>query len=285
MSARVVLPGMPNLGRGYLGALATFARATPGPDTRLPATELATQPVHLDAERIARYNACCGFASGIVPITYPFVFTFPLQLALMTRADSPLRLPGLVHLGVDFIYRRALDVGAAYRASCAVTRQATTERGLEFALTVALLDAHGMIAWSGESRILARSSAPAARPRRGQRPRTPIIAGPVIAEIAAAANIGRRYAQVSGDWNPIHLGRLGARALGFERPIAHGMWTLARMIAASDRGGAPASLSAEFVSPLRLPGRLEVRQDAGRLGALDTTTERLVAYAEMKEIP
>ena len=285
MSARVVLPGMPNLGRGYLGALATFARAAPGPDTRIPVTELVTEPVHLDPDRLARYNLCCGFVRSAVPITYPLVFTFPLQLALMTRSDSPLRLPGLVHLGVTLRYVRALDTAASYRATCAVVGQTNTERGLEFTLGVTLLDGAGDTAWAGESRILARTAAPPGRTRRAPRTRTPDVAGPELEEIAVAANVGRRYAQVSGDWNPIHLGRLGARALGFDRPIAHGMWTLARMVAAIGRGHVGESLDADFISPLRLPGRLSLRGDPRRVGAFDATTGRLVALAEMKEIP
>lgn len=285
MSARVQLPGMPNLGRGYLGALATFARNAPGPNTRIPPTELVTEPVHLDRERLGRYNACCGFERAAVPITYPLVFTFPLQLALMTRSDSPLRLPGLVHLGVSLVYTRTLDVAAAYRASCAVTRQSNTERGLEFSLGITLCDESGEVAWTAESHILARAAIPAARSRRTTRARTPEVPGPEIEEVGAAANIGRRYAQVSGDWNPIHLGRLGARALGFDRPIAHGMWTLARMVAAVRRGAADESLTAEFLSPLRLPGRLSLRGTRERLGAFDASTGRLIALAEMKELP
>lgn len=285
MSRRIVLPGMPNLGRGYLGALATFARNAPDADTRIPVTELVTEPVHLDCDRLARYNACCGFAQAAVPITYPLVFTFPLQLALMTRADSPLRLPGLVHLGVDLVYTRALDADASYRAACSVVRQSNTERGLEFTLGITLCDEAGDTAWLGESRILARGTAPTTRSRRAPRTRVPDIAGPEVEEITAAANVGRRYAQVSGDWNPIHLGRLGARALGFDRPIAHGMWTLARMVSATGRGAAGESLTAEFVSPLRLPGHLSLRGSRDRVGAFDAATDRLVALAEMKEIP
>lgn len=285
MSRRVVLPGMPNLGRGYLGALATFTRNAPGPDTRIPVTELVTEPVHLDRDRLARYNACCGFAPAMVAITYPLVFTFPLQLALMTRSDSPLRLPGLVHLGVTLTYARALDTAAAYRASCSVTDQSTTERGLEFTLGVSLRDEGDVTVWAGESRILARGAAPANRSRRAPRSRAPDVTGPEIEEIAAAANIGRRYAQVSGDWNPIHLGRLGARALGFDRPIAHGMWTLARMVSATGRGAAGESLSADFLAPLRLPGHLSLRGTRDRVGAFEAASGRLLALAEMKDIP
>ena len=45
------------------------------------------------------------------------------------------------------------------------------------------------------------------------------------------ADLGRRYASVSGDRNPIHLYGVTAKAFGFPRQIAHGMWSKARSIA------------------------------------------------------
>ena len=39
---------------------------------------------------------------------------------------------------------------------------------------------------------------------------------------------------MSGDYNPIHLHRLAARALGFRQAIAQGMYTKARCLAALD---------------------------------------------------
>jgi acyl dehydratase len=47
-----------------------------------------------------------------------------------------------------------------------------------------------------------------------------------------APDTGRRYGAASGDRNPIHMHALGARAFGFARPIAHGMWSKARCLAA-----------------------------------------------------
>jgi acyl dehydratase len=55
--------------------------------------------------------------------------------------------------------------------------------------------------------------------------------------------VTRRYAQASGDLNPIHLDDDAARAVGLPRAILHGMWTLAqaaRTISAA--GGGPLSL-------------------------------------------
>ena len=65
---------------------------------------------------------------------------------------------------------------------------------------------------------------------------------------------GRRYAKVSGDVNPIHLSGLTAKALGFKRAIAHGMWVKARVLGAL-AGRLPDALEVDvaFRKPLFLP--------------------------------
>jgi acyl dehydratase len=68
--------------------------------------------------------------------------------------------------------------------------------------------------------------------------------------------LGRDYAKASGDYNPIHLTALSARAFGFPRAIAHGMWTLARAASALQppKRLASAVISGEFKLPMLLPG-------------------------------
>ena len=78
------------------------------------------------------------------------------------------------------------------------------------------------------------------------------------------ADLGRTYASVSGDANPIHLYPLTARALGFPRQIAHGMWTLARCVAAiENRLPTAVTVEAAFKKPVFLPGTVAfaARQD------------------------
>ncbi len=44
-----------------------------------------------------------------------------------------------------------------------------------------------------------------------------------------AANAGRQYAKLSGDFNPIHLSNITARLLGMRQAIIHGMHTVAKV--------------------------------------------------------
>jgi acyl dehydratase len=67
--------------------------------------------------------------------------------------------------------------------------------------------------------------------------------------------VGTDYAAVSGDHNPIHTSRLGARLFGgFPRPIAHGMWSKARCLAALE-GRLPEAYTCavSFRAPVPLP--------------------------------
>jgi len=75
-----------------------------------------------------------------------------------------------------------------------------------------------------------------------------------VAQWRLPGDLGRRYAAVSGDRNPIHMHDLPAKLLGFPRTIAHGMWTKARCLAAlENRLPASFSVQARFRKPVLLP--------------------------------
>ncbi|WP_037861232.1 MaoC family dehydratase [Streptomyces sp. NRRL S-340] len=83
---------------------------------------------------------------------------------------------------------------------------------------------------------------------------------PAVGEWRLADDLGRRYGAASGDRNPIHLHPLTARLFGFPRPIAHGMWTVARCLAAHGTPEA-ARVRAAFRAPVPLPGALTYAAD------------------------
>jgi acyl dehydratase len=70
--------------------------------------------------------------------------------------------------------------------------------------------------------------------------------------------VGPSYAAVSGDRNPIHTSRLAARALGFPRTIAHGMWSKAHCLAALE-GRLPERYTVDvaFKLPVLLPATVD----------------------------
>jgi len=251
-----------------LGALLSpFKR--PRPDAEFPRTPLVLPGLRIDLARLAVYERVCGFATGedALPITYPHVLGFPLTMRLMSGRDFPLPLLGLVHTSIEITRRERLAALGEYELSVYVDGLAPHRRGTEAAV-VTELRAGGDVVWESRSTYLARHGTATGSPPRASQP--PL---PDIAEWRLGADVGRRYAAVSGDRNPIHLHPLTARLFGFPRAIAHGMWTVARCLAAR---GAPdaARVRAEFRAPVLLPGtvtyaaryeRFELRGGDGRV--------------------
>jgi len=245
---------MAGLGTLYVKA----AVGAVGPRGReLPDTAL-TRDVTVDRGHVAEYARVCGFrVADALPVTYPHVLAFPLQVELMAQRSFPLPLPGLVHVRNRITAHRAVD--AAERLTVRVHAEALRAhpKGAQVDL-VARIDAGGEAVWEGRSTYLARgATAPEGQPEAPEP--AGVDADSPVATWRVDAGTGRRYARVSGDVNPIHLHPLTAKAFGFPRAIAHGMWTAARAVAAF-QGRLPGALDYDvaFGKPLLLPSTVQV---------------------------
>jgi acyl dehydratase len=197
------------------------------------------------------------------------VLGFPLAMRLMSGPDFPLPLLGLVHTSIRITRHRATPATGAYALTVYVDGLAPHRRGTQAAVVTEMRDG-GDVVWESRSTYLARHRT-SERPT-GQREEEPRPL-PAVDEWRLAGDVGRRYGAVSGDRNPIHLHPLTARLFGFPRTIAHGMWTVARCLAAH---GTPdtAKVRADFRAPVLLPGtvtyaaqggRFQLRGDGGRI--------------------
>src|SRR4051812_31318568 len=235
---------------------ALFARAAltaRGRGGALPDTRLAREGVQVDPADLAGYARVCRFPlADTLPVTYPHVLAFPLQVALMSDRSFPLALPGLVHVRNRIDVLRAIGAAEPLDLEVWAERFATHKSGATVDLC-ASAGVDGEEVWRGRSTYLARGAkAPEGAPESD--------VSVAIGEVRQAAtwrvpdDAGRRYARVSGDVNPIHLSGLSAKAFGFKRAIAHGMWVKARALAALS-GRLPEALSVDvgFAKPLFLP--------------------------------
>jgi acyl dehydratase len=276
MAPPTILDAAPRLGPLY--ARAALGSMLGGGGQTLPPTVLVRPDVVPDPAHVAHYARVCGFAlDDVLAPTYPHLLAFPLQVAVMAQRGFPLPLPGLVHVG------NAITVHRPLRASEACTVRVHAEglrahpKGAQVDL-VAEIRVGDEIVWEGLSTYLARGAAVPAGAQSGSahpdaggtvhaRPTDPGEAnrmdGPPTAVWQVDGGAGRRYAVVSGDVNPIHLHPLTARAFGFPRAIAHGMWTAARALACL-QGRLPAALRYDvaFGRPVLLPSTVELRSRA-----------------------
>ena len=248
--AVTVLESAPNLGQLYAKAAVTAWGRGGG----LPEDHLAMKGVEVDPAHLAAYTRVCGLPlNDVLPATYPHMLTFPLQMALMSDRSFPLALPGLVHvrnridvlrpIGADALLDLEVwaENFASHRSGAAVDLRATVSAG-------------GQEVWRSTSTYLSRGAkAPEGAPDADVE-----VAVGDLPRAAATWRIpddaGRRYAKVSGDVNPIHLSGLTAKAFGFKRAIAHGIWVKARVLGAlSGRLPDALALDVGFRKPLFLP--------------------------------
>jgi acyl dehydratase len=253
-----VLHRAPSLPRLYATAALT-ARGRTGTGS-LPQRALRQAAVRVDRERLLGYQRLCGFPVGdTLPHTYPHLLGFPLQMELMARRDFPLALPGMVHLENVVTVHRRLNPSDAFDVTVRAEHLREHPKGLLVDL-VTEVDVEGERVWDGRSTYLrrGRSRTVAATPVPAPEP----PAGDPVAVWRLPGDLGRRYAGVSGDVNPIHLHPLTARAMGFPRAIAHGMWTCARALAALGPATAEASTShVWFRKPVLLPSTVALAVD------------------------
>jgi acyl dehydratase len=243
---------MPRLGP-VLARAVLWRRHFSGPlaPDRLIASDQAVDP-----ERLWRFQRLCGFrVSDRLPPSYPHLMAFPLMMARFARPDFPFPVLGLVHLTNQL--RQLRPIRSSERLSFSVRladRRGHPAGELIDLITEASSDTEPV--WQETSSYLHRSGG-----RSGGGHKSP---EPVAATIGwdVPADIGRRYAAISGDRNPIHLHRLTARPFGFSRPIAHGMWLLARTLAAFE-GRLPGAfeLTGQFQAPVLLPSRVLLRSE------------------------
>jgi hypothetical protein len=229
----------------------------------VPRIEARLAKVSIDRKHLASYSEICGAAAGAtLPIAYPHVLATPLHLAMLGAEAFPVKLFGLVHVQNRIAMRQPLSAEEPAEIRAWIEGHRETDRGQEFDLHTEYVVANEPL-WDETCTFLARRKpAPGAKPGVSRGDTTPDGVAVKSSSFRAPAGLGRRYGFISGDVNPIHMSDLSARAFGFQRAIAHGMWSLGRL--ASDfeaeqfNGGC--ELSVNFKLPIYLPGWLMLQR-------------------------
>ncbi|HEX3649870.1 MAG TPA: MaoC/PaaZ C-terminal domain-containing protein [Pseudonocardiaceae bacterium] len=235
----------------------------------LPTGGLSRSGVVVDRTELAGYDRVCGFRlSDELPVTYPHVLVFGLQVALMTSADFPFGMIGLVHVANRISQTRPLRADEPVVLRTRAENLRPHERGTQFDLVSEVLT-DGEPVWSETTTYLRRAKQQAER--SGEKTVAPLARPDAVWRVPG--DIGRRYADVSGDRNPIHLHRLTARLFGFRRAIAHGMWSMARCLAFFE-GSLPAGYTVDvrFKLPILLPATVALTGTADEFTLADRRT-------------
>jgi acyl dehydratase len=235
--------------------LTTLRAVLPGRGDEMPG-DVLERDVRVKPDELAAYAHVCGFAlRDELPPTYPHVLAFPLHMELLARV--PFSAVGVVHVANRIVQHRPLLLGEelALRVSVSELRPHRRGRAFDFVSEVRV---DGELVWEDISTNLKRGDGDESLPREPEFELPPITAWWTLPD-----DLGRRYAGVSGDHNPIHMHGWSAKAFGFPRAIAHGMWTKARCLS-SLRLPDAFTADVRFKKPILLPSKVKFGEADGR---------------------
>lgn len=256
MSYSIQLRRSPSTFSLYMRAL--FAKGQAKQGMQLPRIDATLSDVRIAPKRVQKYARVCGFPEHAkqLPMPYPHMLAFPLHMEIMLHKAFPLPLLGLVHIRNEITQHRAIKLDETLDIHCYLNASAETDKGLEFEIKTEVRSC-GHLIWESVSTNLARMRNRNKAPKAKEAP----AALPTMQnseQWMLTTDLGRRYAAVSGDSNPIHLHPVSARLFGFKRHIAHGMWTKARAAAAlmPKLNAEHITLSVNFKLPIFLPAKV-----------------------------
>jgi len=295
-SAPTKAPGLlGSYGKAALAALPLVGKLPllPGGGGPLPSTILRRSTARLEPSELQALREVTEDRGEALPLLAPHLLAFPLHMQGMTDGAFPYPAIGTVHL--DNVVERTRPIAADEPLNLDVRfiGPYPHRKGATFTIETTVATG-GEIVWRERSTMLRIG----ATVPEGSTELTALAvpdqdAAPTKATTETwelPENLGRTYGAVSGDRNPIHLHPLSAKAFGFPRAIAHGMWTASRIASAfGDDLPDAATLAVRFERPILLPATVQLaRWKNGKntdLLVLSKDGSRIHARARLTEGP
>ena len=200
-----------------------------------------------------------------LPAPFLYLATQSIQLYMLTLPEFPLSPAGLVHLGVRFEQRKELPPEWQGDVVMSITNQRHSKKGLVLDIESRFENNTGTVHFIIVSSYLARAVKVRnddALPKLVSFDEKLFNGGHSFdTSFSVGQNEGRRYARLSGDFNPIHLYGWSAKLFGFKMPIIHGLYMISKVYSELYRQhkALPFEGFFQFKSPLYLPGKADLR--------------------------
>lgn len=207
----------PSVAAYMLRALYPGSLRKPLPFPPLRARWRTMQP---DPARLGRFLEITGLdADRGLPLLYPQIVTYPLQMVLLTHPSFPLPIWKVLQIRNCMLRHRAIPVDATLDAEVAVVGQRVLEKGLELDLHVGVRTGEAL-AWEGLTTYFYRGrfgQAEAGTPA----PAAPADTGEGLDRWQTGSGGGFQFGRISGDTNGIHYWGAYARLFGFKGALHH----------------------------------------------------------------
>lgn len=218
--------------------------------------EQSFQNIIIPKSDIAQYTQFIGFKSGN-PLCFLYLLAQRAQTQLMIQPQFTIPIPGLVHLAnnleqfsnfnhrIPFIIKANIKIKPAlHNGSIKPIAQ------VDFYQNNVIVATCTSTYWVKNKKSVAKK-----------------IAIPIESkvlknqfQIDIPYHIGKSYATISGDANPIHTQKWFARLLGFHQPIVHGWYMVSKIVESIEEltKSDIKSININFKSPVYMPSTLVV---------------------------
>ena len=218
------------------------------------------------AKHLSRYHqAFNGFVSD-VPLAMLYCIAQRAHLSQMLDDSFPWPAPGLVHVSNTIERHQFISAQAPFQLVSTVKvpkrgpdispRRLRPQFVVEFwqngEKVATCLSVYQVM--NGQSSGPTKKVAPPIKPFESE------AGWENLSHWQLGSGMGRRYARISGDFNPIHLHPLVSRWFGFKTPIIHGMYMMARAQAELEKRQEKAVtyIDVTFKRPVILPARVQL---------------------------
>jgi len=225
-----------------------------------------------------------GYPNIPIPLTYYFSLALLRERPLGFLVDRQVDLLKILHGEQSFHYKRLIFAGETLTVTRRVVDFYERKSGdLQFVvLETSIRDTAGeLVVTANETLVLPRQPAI----RQSAADAHAFASGPAepgdlpqLRPGHVSEAILSRFAQASGDRNPIHVDRVAARSAGYDTVFAHGMLSMAwvgRMLSDWTRQENVRSFAVRFTQPLPLhatpvcSGRLREQQNSDGIQTID----------------
>ena len=233
--------------------------------THVSKVKIVFNGVKPDGQKIRRYKQVCGFTSSAetndpdpdtcIPASYLQTLFIGLLGKFITTPHFPINPMGLIQVGQSFEQKRAVKTDEILDLSCQLQGMTKTVKGIHTRFYLAV-SSDKEVVWQGISTFFTRSKHKQEKKVLEKKEEQLLD---IKERIFVPGNTGRKYAGVSGDYNPHHLYGITAKMIGFKHPIAHGMWSLARVMASMEKNHGsryPLRADAAFKLPIFMPATI-----------------------------
>ncbi len=243
-----------------------FARKPGWDQQMLPNIKVCANEIQVSKSRVAQYAQVCGFDfdGKLLPPTYLYVKVFRLHATVFNHDGITFPLLGMIHLRNSISQYRPVSCDERFNLEVELTDSRVTDSGLEFDLISRVHVAEELV-WEATSTYLYRIEK---QGRRARPPKASDIEWQAPVSWQLEDDLGRRYARASGDYNLIHLHPMLSKRFGFDRVLAHGMWSKARCVAElmPSIDNRPVKIDVAFKLPLFMPSEVTFAAQATENG-------------------